>query len=154
MDRSFFVEFSKTVDLLNSAESKALTPIHRNVIDKGSVLSSMKFSEGHVLCTLFKLDRPITVARLAAHCSIMVNNISKPLRTLIEGGFVSETKDTADRRKIYIEITPLGRQTVSDFDNMCIDESATHLQSIFSDDELTRILEAMQVLCALWNKKR
>ena len=99
MDRSFFVEFSKTVDLLNSAESKALTPIHRNVIDKGCVLSSMKFSEGHVLCTLFKLDRPITVARLAAHCSIMVNNISKPLRTLIEGGFVSETKDTGDRRK-------------------------------------------------------
>ena len=57
---------------------------------------------------------------------------------LIEGGFARRTRDTADRRVIHLEITPLGRDLIEQLANKRA-ELSDLLYGFLTDEEVKQL---------------
>ncbi len=66
----------------------------------------------HLAAILDHLDdgREVTVSDLAVHMGVTVGTMSLHLEKLTALGFIVRKRDTADRRKVFLAITPAGRK--------------------------------------------
>lgn len=92
------IEHRDTSAMLHAAIHKALSP-HR--------LSELQFG---VLVVLFSLDpEPISAADLAVHTAVSRSAITEALDHLEEQKLIARTRDTRDRRVIYVRLSTAGR---------------------------------------------
>jgi DNA-binding MarR family transcriptional regulator len=72
----------------------------------------LSLSQFHLLGTLERAGRPLPVGELAIDAGVSTPTATRMLTALQQEGLVTRERDPADRRVVFIELTPAGRACV------------------------------------------
>ncbi|WP_127589082.1 MarR family winged helix-turn-helix transcriptional regulator [Paenibacillus koleovorans] len=98
------------------------------------------------ILTLLESKGPQKPSSLAAELHITTGGVTGLTDKLVDAGYASRTRDDADRRLVYLEITEAGRELLKDITRVKR-ERETSIFSALNDEELNSYLQLLQKLC-------
>jgi DNA-binding MarR family transcriptional regulator len=132
-------ELLAAVDDLAARRRRAICeqPLHREV----------SLPQLHVLMMLQERGR-MMVSELAGLLHISMPSTSSIVDRVEENGLVERTRDAADRRVVYVEITDRGRALVEEMMGLK-QESMQRLFDAMTDDELQDVVRGVKAVHAV-----
>ena len=88
---------------------------------------------------------------LASNCGAKISNMTTMVDKLIEEGFAERKRDGADRRKVFVSLTPKGKKTRTLF----LTNRRKAAQSIFSklgEKDKKELLNSLDKVCTILEK--
>jgi DNA-binding MarR family transcriptional regulator len=89
--------------------------------------------------------RAYTLSELAEHQAVTLPTMSNSITILEERGWVARFRSDNDRRKVLIELSPAGRDVLSQVQREAEQRVTEHLSSL-SESEGLKLIEGLQVL--------
>lgn len=89
--------------------------------------------------------RPYTLTELADRHSVSSPTMSSTITTLEGRGWVKRERDQADRRVVWVSITPTGQEVLDDIQDKVAQRIAALLDGLSDEDE-ARLIDGLTVL--------
>lgn len=139
---------SDLIDLIATYYPK-LRKVFRNLVSIKDIPISMT-----QLTCLNVVDKQgtLTMSALAEELSMSNQQLTKVVDALEGFEMLERVCDKNNRRKIYAQITPKGKQTLQAL-NAELDKKLQHLTSKFSDDEMDKLFECVAHIAAYFGYK-
>ena len=99
----------------------------------------------------FKDDRPFLMKELASNCGAKISNMTTMVDKLIAEGFAARKRDGADRRKVFVSLTPKGKKIRAQF----LENRRKAAHAIFSklgQKDKEELLHALDKVCTILEK--
>lgn len=94
----------------------------------------------------------LTMSALATELSMSNQQLTKVVDALVGFEMVQRVYDSENRRKIYAQITPKGKQTLDDLHNE-LDKKLGYLMNKFSDDEMDKLYDCVAHIASYFGYK-
>ncbi len=121
------------------------------LMDNGNATNcELKLSQMKAL-SAFKEERSFLMKELASNCGAKISNMTTMVDKLIEEGFAERKRDGADRRKVFVSLTPKGKKTRALF----LTNRRKTAQSIFSklgEKDKKELLNSLDKVCTILEK--
>jgi len=121
--------------------------LNKTLESEGKTKFDLKLSQLKALAA-FKEDRPFTMKELAANSMIKLPNMTTLVDSLIEEGLAEREKDTRDRRRVLVRLTPAGMSLRKKF----LQNRRKLAMSFFSnlnEQKKTDLLTFLEKACAI-----
>lgn len=143
---------SKTVtDLIEliSTYYPKLRKVFRNLVS----IKDIPISLTQLTC-LNVIDKQgqLTMSALAEELSMSNQQLTKVVDALVGFEMVKRVYDSENRRKIYAQITPKGKQTLDDLHKE-LDKKLSYLMNKFSDDEMDKLYDCIAHIAGYFGYK-
>ena len=121
------------------------------LMDNGNATNcELKLSQMKAI-SAFKDDRPFLMKELASNCGAKISNMTTMVDKLIAEGFAERKRDGADRRKVFVSLTPQGKKIRSQF----LKNRRKAAQAIFStlgEKDKKELLHSLDKVCTILEK--
>lgn len=87
-------------------------------------------------------DKPKTMKQIAETLGVAVSTPTRTIDRLLEKGFVNRTVGEKDRRKLLIELTPKGKELLTDIDKENLEITRKMLKGL-KDEEIDTFKEIL-----------
>ncbi|MDX2161529.1 MAG: MarR family transcriptional regulator [bacterium] len=124
-----------------------IIPVIMRVMSAQMRVGVTPISTTQIVVMRILLDKRETLSELAKQTQVTLPTMSNTISTLEERGWVSRERDAQDRRVVWIEITPLGREIYQQAQDHMIDQIAALLETL-SRDEQEQVSGALSMLNA------
>lgn len=118
------------------------------LMDNGNAAHcELKLSQMKAL-SAFKDDRPLLMKELAGNCGAKISNMTTMVDKLIEDGYAERKRDGQDRRKVFVRLTPQGKEIRTQF----LQNRRKAARSIFSrlgEKDRKELLISLDKVCTI-----
>ncbi len=104
----------------------------------------LTMSQCHVLETLARNGK-ITMGKLSREQGLSVSTVTRILDVLVRDRIVTRKENPSDRRQVYVELTPKGRELASKLKECCQGYSKKILNNI-SSGKRNEVLKSLETL--------
>ena len=99
-----------------------------------------------------RMEEEVHVSRIAAALGVSHNTASEHVKRLIQKGYILKQRDTADERKVYLQLTERGTTSVKQHTELDEEKLGIVMQSLSQEDQETivagfRLLEEQARKC-------
>jgi DNA-binding MarR family transcriptional regulator len=121
------------------------------LMDNGNATNcELKLSQMKAI-SAFKEERPFLMKELASNCGAKISNMTTMVDKLIAEGFAERKRDGADRRKVFVSLTPKGKKIRDQF----LENRRKAAHAIFStlgEKDKKELLHSLDKVCTILEK--
>jgi len=121
------------------------------LMDNGNATNcELKLSQMKAI-SAFKEERPFLMKELASNCGAKISNMTTMVDKLIAEGFAERKRDGADRRKVFVSLTPKGKKIRDQF----LENRRKAAHAIFSklgQKDKKELLHSLDKVCTILEK--